>query len=152
MPTNRPGYFRERYAKLRAAKLCIRCRDKAVTGNYCEKCRGLEKERDRVGHRKLRNLVLEAYGGVCLCCGENDLRFLTIDHIDGGGVQQRKSVGRSSGSDFFRWLKLSGFPDGFQVLCVNCNVAKFWGGECPHQAAKRDHDKLFGVFGLLGAV
>jgi hypothetical protein len=31
-----------------------------------------------------------------------------------------------------RWLKNSGYPPGFQVLCFNCNFAKHRKGQCPH--------------------
>jgi len=69
----------------------------------------------------------------CACCSEPDIRFLTIDHINGSGNQHRKSIGRRSGSTFYRWLIKAGMPEGFQVLCYNCNNARTWYGTCPHQ-------------------
>ena len=81
----------------------------------------------------LRELVLVAYGRQCICCGEAEPRFLTIDHIENDGVIQRKSHG--VGAHFWRWLIKRGFPDGFQVLCMNCNFGKAMnGGICPHVA------------------
>jgi hypothetical protein len=34
------------------------------------------------------------------------------------------------------------FPDGFQVLCHNCNLAKGYYGECPHNSLKICQQKL----------
>lgn len=31
------------------------------------------------------------------------------------------------------WLKTNGYPDGFQTLCHNCNMAKGFYGICPHK-------------------
>lgn len=37
----------------------------------------------------LRAEVLTAYGGMCVCCGETSLQFLTIDHVFGDGHSDR---------------------------------------------------------------
>ena len=74
--------------------------------------------------------VLAAYGNSCTCCGEARPVFLTIDHIDGGGTAHRKKLG-GSGTTMTRWLLKNECPRGFQVMCFNCNNAKFRGG-CPH--------------------
>jgi len=40
------------------------------------------------------------------------------------------------GSALYRWIRDSGFPDGFQVLCNNCNYAKGMKknkNKCPHE-------------------
>lgn len=50
-----------------------------------------------------------------------DVRCLTIDHINGGGTKHRKSLGLSR---FNFWLRNHGFPEGYQVLCWNCNWIK----------------------------
>jgi hypothetical protein len=80
--------------------------------------------------------VFEAYGGaICACCGEKELIFLTLDHINGGGNAERKKIGRSC--KMFRHLINNKFPIGYQVLCYNCNSGKHLnGGVCPHQQKK----------------
>lgn len=86
---------------------------------------------------KLRQEVFTAYGGtVCCCCGETGSKFLSIDHIDNDGAEMRKSGKQPrGGTAFYQWLRKSGFPKGFQVLCMNCNVGKHRnGGICPHQS------------------
>lgn len=82
-------------------------------------------------NKKLRASVLVAYGGKCTCCGEDHPNFLAIDHVNNDGAEHRKTVG--SGGPMYRWLIKNDFPEGFQVLCHNCNVAKAFYGPCPHQ-------------------
>ena len=69
----------------------------------------------------------------CACCGEAEIRFLSIDHINGNGNQHRKKIACSSGDPFYRWLVKEGMPDGYQVLCFNCNLACGLFGICPHK-------------------
>ena len=72
------------------------------------------------------------YGGKCACCGETNIGFLTIDHLDGGGSKHRRAVGR--GTNFYKWLIRNEFPDEYQVLCFNCNCGKQVNGDiCPHK-------------------
>lgn len=68
----------------------------------------------------------------CVCCNEQHVEFLTIDHIDGGGTQHRKALNASS---IYTWLKRNGYPDGYRTLCFNCNWAVQF-GPCPHEREK----------------
>lgn len=87
--------------------------------------------------KEIRIEVIAAYGGKCACCGESTYEFLGIDHIHGGGVKERKETKRR-GKQFYAWLKRQGFPkDKYQLLCHNCNLAKGFYGECPHQRGER---------------
>jgi hypothetical protein len=83
---------------------------------------------------RLKLEVLSAYSPdgdpCCACCGEHWPIFLGIDHMNGQGAKHREEVGR--GAVLHRWLKNSGYPPGFQVLCFNCNFAKHRKGQCPH--------------------
>jgi len=78
----------------------------------------------------LKQEVLTHYGnGKCICikCGFNDIRALTIDHINGEGHIERKQLGKGldrGGVPFYRWLKRNGYPQGYQTLCMNCQVIK----------------------------
>ena len=82
---------------------------------------------------KLRMEVLKVYGGVCQCCGESEIKFLAIDHINGGGNKHNIQL-KKRGINFYRWLRKNNFPKGFQVLCHNCNMAKGFYGRCPHKS------------------
>lgn len=107
-----------------------------------------EKERRREHARnhnnKVKRRVMDAYGGVCQCCGESMLEFLTLDHINNDGNEHRKTLkGFGAGTALYRLLEKQGWPEGFQTLCMNCNWARHWNnGICPHLSASQE---LLGV-------
>ena len=93
------------------------------------------REISRRKNLKIRMAVLEAYGGKnpgCACCGEKEIKFLGIDHVNGGGTKHRQEL-RSRGAAMYHELRRLEYPKGFQVLCHNCNLAKGFYGECPHK-------------------
>lgn len=72
---------------------------------------------------KLKIEVITHYGnGKCACvkCGFDDIRALTIDHINNGGTRHREETETT----IYRWLKRNGYPEGYQSLCMNCNLIK----------------------------
>ena len=84
---------------------------------------------------KARQEAIYHYGGLCACCGEATFGFLTIDHVNGGGAEHRRKIGRDS-TKLYVWLKKQGWPEGFRVLCYNCNCAKGHYGKCPHEEGR----------------
>mgnify|MGYP001576203514 CR=1 FL=1 len=83
---------------------------------------------------KLRHEILSAYGGKCACCGETQILFLTIDHVNDDGKQQRLHGDHGCSYRLYRKLIREGFPAYCQVLCFNCNHGRFInGGVCPHK-------------------
>ena len=128
-------------------------------GNICRECRRVRdaqrrsanRERFRADHaewraknrehlrrfaktkrNELRAQVLQAYGGHCACCGEQERDFLTIDHVNGGGTAHRKAIH----GKVYDQLRREGFPTGYRVLCWNCNWAHRLNGSCPHQSGR----------------
>lgn len=80
----------------------------------------------------MRTTVLTHYGGKCECCGEDEPLFLTVDHINGGGKKHRQEIG-GGGFYLHRWLIKNNFPEGFRILCFNCNCGRSLNkGVCPH--------------------
>lgn len=78
--------------------------------------------------------VLDHYGTKCMCCGQDEPMFLTVDHIHGKGNEHRKEI-KKYGSGFYKWLIDQNFPCGFQILCYNCNMGRHRnGGICPHKS------------------
>jgi len=54
-----------------------------------------------------------------------DTDILTIDHINGGGNRHTDDGGRRiGGANLYRILCNSDFPEGYQVLCANCQMKK----------------------------
>ena len=84
-------------------------------------------------HRRARLEALEHYGGSppkCNCCGETEFMFLTLDHVDGNGREmRRKNSIKSSG--IYEFLRKRGYPEGYRVLCYNCNCSIGNFGYCP---------------------
>lgn len=84
--------------------------------------------------RRARGEGLIHYGGPepkCACCLESIERFLTFDHINNDGAKHRRE---NAYSDLAVWLRGNGWPDGYQVLCYNCNLGRAHnGGICPHK-------------------
>lgn len=62
----------------------------------------------------------------CSKCSYCDIRALTIDHIDNNGAAHRAELKQQGAGKFYRWLKRNGCPEGFQVLCMNCQWEKRW--------------------------
>lgn len=66
----------------------------------------------------------------CQCCGERETDFLTVDHINQDGYLHRRK-----GVHICRLLIHLNFPEGYQILCYNCNCARSFRGKgiCPHK-------------------
>lgn len=98
------------------------------------RCRA-EKEKQK----RLRLSILIHYGGdppKCDCCGDSNVEFLTVDHIDGGGNEHRRIIGGSG--RLYQWIKNNGFPEGYRILCCNCNHSMGAYGYCPHQGQPKN--------------
>ena len=127
------AYHRERKQILRANPE-FRAMETAWNKKYQASSEVIERNRasarKRTTQRRIwrRALALDRYGGECACCGEARSFFLAIDHIDGGGAAHRRELGTKR---LYDWLFEYSWPVGFQVLCHNCNAAKYRFGKCP---------------------
>lgn len=102
---------------------------------YCKPCRvklqrvvflknpETQRSYKRKWNKNLKNQVFEYYCDSkefkCMKCGFSDIRALTLDHIEGQGNKHRKDVGY-----VYRWVVKNDFPEGFQILCMNCQFVK----------------------------
>jgi len=80
--------------------------------------------------------MLNHYGGMppqCACCHEKHPEFLVIDHINGKGNVHRRRHHLTSGDTFYAWLRKNNYPEGFRILCDNCNMSFGRYGYCPHK-------------------
>jgi hypothetical protein len=115
---------------------CKQCRRKARSKAVDPAAQLRRNETGRAWHQKLRRDVLTHYSGggpFCACCGESHYEFLSLDHINGGGGKERKSLKVTSNKPIYARLRNEGYPEGFRVLCMNCNHARGSWGYCPHQ-------------------
>lgn len=131
--TRQGASYREKMVKRRAEMLA------KMTPEERAEFRRKEADKSAKLNAQLREQVFTAYGCYkCACCGESEPMFLSIDHVENNGAEMRKSgIHSRGGTQFYQWLRKNKFPDGFQVLCMNCNVGKHRnGGVCPHQSGK----------------
>jgi len=123
-----------RRQKLLNANLCVCCGkiNQMIDSQHCEKCREKKEVVRKKRHALLKKQAFEHYGGAaCACCGESEMWFLTIDHINNNGAAHRKQI---KGLYFYRWLQKANYPKGYQVLCWNCNLGRYFNkGICPHK-------------------
>lgn len=101
-----------------------------------EKRKEVQKKSNKKTRDTKRLQVMKYYSNEtlqCACCGESIYEFLTINHINNDGAEHRRTVG--SGTAFHYWLVKNNFPEGYQVLCFNCNCGRNITKDkvCPHK-------------------
>jgi hypothetical protein len=106
---------------------CKRC-EKALAKTYLAKpevkARRCHAERVRIA--KLKQIVYRHYCGekpACVKCGYADERALSIDHVNNDGAYRRKN-NAEAGCSVYRVIIRLGFPDTYQILCMNCQFIK----------------------------
>ncbi len=125
-------FYHDRTRPDRRARYCKKCSD----AKRKQRSQGDRSEYRRIYYRKRKREAMDQYGGACQCCGEHRLEFLTLDHLQQDGAEQRRKMsqtGTATGYGFYIWLKKNGWPSGLQVLCANCNTARGAYGQCPHE-------------------
>jgi hypothetical protein len=122
------------YSNFKENNLCVYCgQEKNIEGILCSECKINNKIKGSKSRLKKKETIFHHYGLECSCCGESNLAFLQIDHINNDGAKHRKVL-RKNGTTLYRWLIKNNFPEGYQTLCANCNIARYHnGGICPHQ-------------------
>jgi len=123
---------------------CTSCK---ITENLCPKpytsykdrncyylCRGCNTRNQKFKRDRDKVLVYKYYGAKCNCCGEEEMKFLTVDHVNNDGNKHRYRGGlRVLGSALCGQIIKAGYPDSYQILCMNCNYGKYKNnGVCPH--------------------
>ena len=91
---------------------------------------------DRDRNAEIKRQLVDGYGGVCTCCGESEIAFLTLEHKNKDGQKHRAEVSGKPGRGGVKVYKdviSKGFPIEFTILCMNCNFAEKDGKQCPHK-------------------
>lgn len=120
------------------ARTVTQKRKDIITYSYI--CKGCEGERIEKYLSRVKTLVYDHYGNECACCSESEPMFLSIDHINNDGYLETTASGKNRVGG--RWLCsriiARGYPDTYQILCMNCNFGKKINkGICPHKATNR---------------
>jgi hypothetical protein len=107
--------------------------------------RSLANNRVKNAYRRNANAykseVLMYYGKgrlACICCGERELKFLTLDHIVSRKLS-KKPEDKLTGFRLYRVLREKNFPPGYQTMCWNCNSGRALNnGICPHKEIRKE--------------
>lgn len=92
-----------------------------------KKYRKLHPERNREiasnCKKKKWDLVFLKYNERCIRCGFSDRRALQIDHINGGGNQEKNIRLKNN---WHKWMRMviEDQTGKYQILCANCNWIK----------------------------
>lgn len=104
---------------------------------YVKRYHGRYREQDNARAKKwsrvLRARMFDALGRICYCCGLEDERFLTLDHVRGDGYLEK----HGSGTTRMSLAQQRGWDRAiYQILCWNCNCGKKLYKVCPHKLSE----------------
>lgn len=93
----------------------------AYRKKYNQKVSILMKERNL----QIKLDLFKVMGDKCSRCPFNDHRALQVDHVDGGGVLERRTR-RKGGLGYYKRILASVLAreNKYQLLCANCNWIK----------------------------
>ncbi len=125
-------------ARASVAKYAASAKGKANQKRFfsTQKGRALSAKHCRKNVIKVRLEAIRVYSNGemrCACCGESNVGFLTLDHVNNDGAAHRK---RAAGGSLAWKLRRLGWPKDppIQVLCYNCNCGRQYNaGICPHK-------------------
>jgi hypothetical protein len=137
--------YHQEYYQRNKSKISKRCKERYYSNlesehkrrrDYYVKNREVSLYKTKVYRNSLRDMIFELLGNKCTKCPFSDKRALQIDHINGGGSQERKIY--KSPVAFYH--KVINKPSDYQLLCANCNMIKkhenkeYGGGRRPNYA------------------
>ena len=159
--SNHPSLYSGRFrvpSPIAGHKICNQCvalkpldnfyRNRAMADgrmSRCIECHSEHREQRRQYYLDSafmeKQRAIEAYGGSCFCCGEDNIKLLTLDHANNDGAEWRRKLQRT----MYRWLRQHGYPKdlGLRAACWNCNSGRHHnGGVCPHEEEKQTLTQL----------
>ncbi|SRR6266436_3335853 len=74
----------------------------------------------REKNRQVRAAIIRALGSQCVKCSFSDPRALQVDHVNGGGRQDKRGY-----ILYHKIIKSQALgTNEYQLLCANCNMIK----------------------------
>ena len=138
--TDRKAYLREYQRKWKAAnREHVLAMERARYHAQSPEQKSEKVIKNRGYRRQVRLDAIDRYGGKCACCDESNMEFLCFDHINNDGATHRKQMADRS---IAPWLRRNNYPNGFRVLCHNCNMARGIYGYCPHNNERSDDNEI----------
>jgi uncharacterized protein YeaO (DUF488 family) len=106
--------------------------------SYAKKYKEINKNRHQKWHKNLKFEVLSHYSNgtpICACCGEKELSFLSLEHVNNDGAKHKKEL-FGKRHNLYSWLKNNSYQTNYkiEVLCMNCQFGRRYNnGICPHK-------------------
>lgn len=91
------SYQKKAKKKLKKLGMCNSCGvAPRLTGIVtCQRCLDENIKRQKKRYIEIKNCVIKAYGGQCVCCGTTVKKYLQLDHINNDGEDHRKKLGNN---------------------------------------------------------
>jgi len=90
-----------------------------------------QRKYSREYNERLKLQCFEILGKICVCCGMDDIKFLTINHKNNDGNIHRKE---KQYKGIYKEIIDGNCKYELETMCYNCNCASnFNDGICPHQ-------------------
>ena len=131
-----PEYKAYRREKRKRPETMAKERARKQNVEYTEKIKKTRQERRMKVYSVYSKLHSNSDIPCCRCCEETIMGFLAVDHINGRKHLPEKEKNLNSTS-LVNFLFKNNFPEGYQILCHNCNMAKGFYGECPHETMRK---------------
>ena len=94
---------------------------------YCRAYRVRNGQRALALRKQLKKELFTHYSkGTprCAHCGITELDVLVLDHINGDAWKERAEFKIPHNTGIYSWLRRNNYPEGYQILCSNCNLRK----------------------------
>ena len=105
---------------------------KEYAKKYRAKHKALLSNKQSIYMRKKRKILVELMGKrsregkpACKCCGEDNLIYLQVDHVNNDGYEDKNGNTWRNKTTVNQYLEN---PKKYQLLCANCNYAKHKNG------------------------
>jgi 5-methylcytosine-specific restriction endonuclease McrA len=84
----------------------------------------VEKSKESARRMRIRQKIqaIRDYGDKCAYCGEDRFELLTVDHVRDNGAEHRRNT--NTKKSCWHILCKEYDPEEYQILCMNCNMAK----------------------------
>ena len=144
------GCNRIKFSIVNGKKMCSECKQWKLLSSFsksnytkhklCSHCKMCHQAYHFKENRRLKLICMIGYGGKCVCCCENRIELLTIEHIRKKGFIHVR--GSSTNRTMQELIRL-GFPVGHTVLCMNCNFFTRYGMPCIHSKEYETHHNKY---------
>lgn len=92
-------------------------------------------QQSREAKHRLRQRLFDVYGTKCVRCGFDDVRALTLDHVNNNGAAERAQLGERG---VYRRALLPECRADYRMLCMNCQFITRHETKCETRVLSRE--------------